>query len=368
MKKDAHLIIKLFKSDFNMTNLIIIFALIWIYSFFSTITSEFKNGSNKIVWILLLIFLPVSAILYPFIGKAQVVNNENNNTLENIVLWIIFIASSMLATYGFFTIKKYYNIESSDHYGAIGQYIILIFATFVIAMILAMIFGFLFRFFNVKKLKKVIPYALVGISLFIIGGTLANVYKKNEQNDQDLLVVAEQSFNDKSYKKAYDIFLPLAEKGNSTAQYYLGEIYTLALGVEQNYLEAFKLYEKSALKNDYRAQNALANMYYFGYGVKKDYQKAIQWYTKSADQGYHWAQANLASMYLHGTGTQIDYQKAFKLYVTSSLQNNNVAYYSLGYMHYFGYGVEKDLEKAKSYYKKACELGDEKGCEEYKKI
>ena len=68
-------------------------------------------------------------------------------------------------------------------------------------------------------------------------------------------------------------------------------------------------------------------------------------------------------MYLHGTGTQIDYQKAFKLYDTSSLQNNNVAYYSLGYMHYFGYGVAKNLAKAKGYYKKACELGDGKGCE-----
>lgn len=346
-----------------MTNLIIIFALIWIYSFFSTITSEFKNSSNKIVWILLLIFLPISAIFYPFIGKAQVVSNENNNTLENIVMWIVFITSSILATYGFFTIKKYYNIENSDHYGAIGQYIILIFATFVIAMVLAMILGFLSRFFNIRKFKKIIPYALIGIGLFIIGGTLANVYKKNEQNDQDLLVVAEQSFNDKSYKKAYDLFLPLAEKGNSTAQYYLGEIYVLALGVEQSYLEAFKQYEKSALQNDYRAQNSLANMYYSGYGVKQNYQKAIYWYTKSANQGYHWAETNLANMYLYGAGTQIDYHKAFKLYEASSLQNNNIAHYSLGYMYNFGYGVKKDLNKAVEYYKKSCELGNEKACE-----
>lgn len=348
-----------------MTTLIIIFALIWIYSFFSIITNEFKNSSNKIVWILLLIFLPISAILYPFIGKAQVVNNENNNTLENIVTWIIFIISSILATYGFFTIKKYYNIENSDHYGTIGQYIILIFATFVIAMVLAVILGFLSRFFNIGKLKKLIPYALIGIGLFIIGGTLANVYKKNEQNS---LIIAEQYFNNKEYKKAYDLFIPLAEKGNDIAKYYMADMYFSGLGVEQNYLKAFQLYEKAALQNNYKAQNSLGNMYYSGYGVKKDYQKAIQWYAKAANQGYHWAQTNLASMYLDGTGTQIDYQKAFNLYKASSLQNNDTAYYSLGYMYYYGYGVKKDLNKAVEHYKKSCELGNENACEVVSKL
>lgn len=45
---------------------------IWIYSIISVLSNEFKSGATKIVWILALIFFPITAILYPFIGKKQI--------------------------------------------------------------------------------------------------------------------------------------------------------------------------------------------------------------------------------------------------------------------------------------------------------
>lgn len=56
--------------------------LFWIYSFFSVLTNDFEDSNNKIVWILLLIFLPVAAVLYPFIGRRQLKDKGKN--LKNI--------------------------------------------------------------------------------------------------------------------------------------------------------------------------------------------------------------------------------------------------------------------------------------------
>jgi len=63
-----------------MTTFLVIFGLwilIWIYSFFSVLTNNFKEGNDKVVWILLLIFLPITAILYPFIGRKQLKSKDN---------------------------------------------------------------------------------------------------------------------------------------------------------------------------------------------------------------------------------------------------------------------------------------------------
>lgn len=63
-----------------MTTFLVIYSLgivIWVYSFFSVLTNNFKESNDKVIWILLLIFLPITAILYPFIGKKQLKNKDH---------------------------------------------------------------------------------------------------------------------------------------------------------------------------------------------------------------------------------------------------------------------------------------------------
>ena len=65
-----------------MTTFLVIYGLgilIWIYSFFSVLTNDFKESNDKVVWILLLIFLPITAILYPLIGKKQIKKKDNHS-------------------------------------------------------------------------------------------------------------------------------------------------------------------------------------------------------------------------------------------------------------------------------------------------
>lgn len=77
--------------------------LIWLYAFFSVLVNNFKEPNNKIVWVLLLIFIPVTAILYPFIGRKQI-KRENINTKNSLE-----IESSINVLYSLFLI--YYNFR-----------------------------------------------------------------------------------------------------------------------------------------------------------------------------------------------------------------------------------------------------------------
>lgn len=60
----------------EMSMMMIVFYIvgffIWVFAFIMTLKSEFKNNTNKIIWIIALLFLPPSALLFPFIGMNQI--------------------------------------------------------------------------------------------------------------------------------------------------------------------------------------------------------------------------------------------------------------------------------------------------------
>lgn len=52
--------------------LICIFSIIWIWALVDIVKSQFSNDSDKILWIILILFLPlIGAVLYFSIGKKQ---------------------------------------------------------------------------------------------------------------------------------------------------------------------------------------------------------------------------------------------------------------------------------------------------------
>ena len=93
--------------------------------------------------------------------------------------------------------------------------------------------------------------------------------------------------------------------------------------------ETIKYWEEEANQGDVTAQFIIARTYYYNV---KDYKKAIEWYEKSANQGNTKAQFNLGIMYANGQG------------------------------------VIQDKKRAKEYFRKACDGGYQKGCDEYKKL
>lgn len=70
---------------------------------------------------------------------------------------------------------------------------------------------------------------------------------------------------------------PLALEGDAEAQFNLGTLYTLGLGVPISQEKAVEWFSKAANGYHYEAANTLAKMYLSGVGVKQDQEKAMYW-------------------------------------------------------------------------------------------
>lgn len=95
---------------------------------------------------------------------------------------------------------------------------------------------------------------------------------------------------------------PLADKGNSDAQRFLGDMYSDGNGVKQSHKEAASWYRKAAMQGNAPAQYALGVMCDRGIGVKQNDKEAASWYHKAAELGNTEAQYSLGVMYQHGRG------------------------------------------------------------------
>ena len=88
-----------------------------------------------------------------------------------------------------------------------------------------------------------------------------------------------------------------------------------------------------AQKGDAQQQFYLGICYKYGIkGLRKNYHEANIWFRKSADQNFADAQ------------------------------------FFLGIMYEEGLGVRQDFFEAKEWYGKACDNGDQRGCDEYKRL
>lgn len=209
------------------------------------------------------------------------------------------------------------------------------------------------------------------------------------------IAIGEKHLANKEYHKAFAAFKPAArggEKGNTVAQYHLGNHYLYGVGVghdfgqavhyllyaankghveAQNQLgniyalignnkDAFKYYSLSAEQGNADAQNNLGNFYKNGWVVKEDNKKAFEYYKLAADKNQPNAQWNIAYMYEHGKGVTKDLKKAFNYYELNSKtpERHYQVFRKLGNLYELGQGVKKDHEKAFKFYKLAIEKND----------
>jgi TPR repeat protein len=102
------------------------------------------------------------------------------------------------------------------------------------------------------------------------------------------------------YERANQIWQALAEQGDAEAQYRLGLLYDLGLGVEQNSKTALHWFEKAGDAGFAAASFAAANIYAGGRGVAADAYVAFEWYLVAAEQGHPRAQYQVATILLLG--------------------------------------------------------------------
>ncbi len=86
------------------------------------------------------------------------------------------------------------------------------------------------------------------------------------------------------YATALEIWRPLAEQGDSDAQYNLGHLYRQGLGVPQDLEQAGRWYAKAAGQGVPNAQFNVATMYAKGDGFRQDLVLAYMWFSLAAER------------------------------------------------------------------------------------
>lgn len=94
------------------------------------------------------------------------------------------------------------------------------------------------------------------------------------------------------YALTHDAARRAADAGDALAQYRLGVMYGLGLGLAQDYAEAVRWYRKAAASGEARAQSNLGFMYGTGRGVPQDYIQAYAWYNVASASGEDTARKN----------------------------------------------------------------------------
>ena len=106
----------------------------------------------------------------------------------------------------------------------------------------------------------------------------------------------QQAILNEDYSEAAKQFIPLAEAGNSEAQSYLGSLYYVGNGVEQDLSKSYEWYRKAAEQGNRDAQYSIGNMYLLGQGVEQNNAEAAKWYSMASEQGHIAASYNLENL------------------------------------------------------------------------
>ena len=72
------------------------------------------------------------------------------------------------------------------------------------------------------------------------------------------LAEAHKSYNNKEYKKVFQLLFPIAAAGNAKAQYALGYLFYHGLGVEKSERQAMHWVQRSAAQGNKKAIQALS--------------------------------------------------------------------------------------------------------------
>ncbi|MBM3482722.1 MAG: sel1 repeat family protein [Alphaproteobacteria bacterium] len=148
------------------------------------------------------------------------------------------------------------------------------------------------------------------------------------------------------FKGALEIWRPLAEAGDPSAQAWLGSAYANGEGVALDDVRAFQWYLRSAEGGNAQAQANVGAFYLMAKGVAKNEAEGVRWLESAAAQGDDHAAFNLAVLYTKGQGVKEDKAKAAALYRQAAERGHYPSQARLGHAFANGVGVEKNRIEA----------------------
>ena len=151
-----------------------------------------------------------------------------------------------------------------------------------------------------------------------------------------------------------------AEKGDASAQFFVGNAYENGSTGKPDAAKAVEWYRKAAEHGHPGAQAHLGWAFQNGQGVEKNLAEAVSWYRKAAEQGNPEGQLNLGRCLFYGEGCEENEQEAVSWYRKAAEQGEASAMFNLGACYMAGTGVKEDIAEATKWFKRAASLGHER--------
>ena len=167
-----------------------------------------------------------------------------------------------------------------------------------------------------------------------------------------------KAFEAGEFDRAFEIWRPLADRGDPVAQYSLGKLFERGGGaIEQDFAKAARWYRVAASQGIAAAQNNLALMHAQGRGVDRNVKQAIDLWLSAADRNHPMAQYNLGLAFFRGEGVQKDEREAAGWFRRAADAGLSDAQYAMGQMNRLGRILSKDEAKALAWYERAASQG-----------
>jgi len=158
----------------------------------------------------------------------------------------------------------------------------------------------------------------LSITLVSLLTLLASVLHAESSENLDKGIAA---FEKKKWDIARNYLLPLAETGNSEAQFRIGNLYRNGYGFNKDFTQAVDWYRKAAISGHAKAQTYFAMNLELGRGITKDLDEASKWYRRSANQGDPDAQHWMATASLTGNGLKRDLEASYLWHILALEQD-----------------------------------------------
>ena len=130
--------------------------------------------------------------------------------------------------------------------------------------------------------------------------------------------------------------------------------------------DAFRFYKAEAAKGDSEAQFRLGEAFYHGTGCTQNRWMAFKWFQAAGYKGHLEAMYWMGYIHFYGKGCPMDWEKGVMWLKKAAMQDHPAAQDMLGFCYRFGNGVENgqaNKKLAREWYTKAAENGCESSLE-----
>jgi len=171
----------------------------------------------------------------------------------------------------------------------------------------------------------------VAVVMALVFAVAAPEAARGEAEPKDpSLAAAKRAYDASEYVEAARLIRPLAEQGNSGAQFLMGQLLFFGLGMERNDAQAVKWYGLAAQDGNAEAQYRLGYLYATGQGVAYNAATAERYWIAAAGKGHRGAIVALSDFYHEGLYRKEDEVLARRWLNRAAMTGDIEAMYKLG--------------------------------------